>query len=136
MKQMNVWRVLLLCLLTLSFASCGDDVYYTLKNSDEDLCDKFWITSYEEGEVSCSYQLNFFSGGKGEERLSRPVSTGTEVTYKEINWRWTDDSKECLQWSYTDGSVRYLENVWVRQHYLSGELDGKQLVFVESGYQH
>ena len=89
----------------------------------------------DEG-LTGTYQLRFYSGGKGQEVVILPVTGGTNTTDKEITWRWTDESKECLQWVYTDGTVRYMDNVWVRQHYLSGELDGEQLTFVEANYQH
>lgn len=137
MKQLKTWWMSLACVLTLSFVSCGDDVYYTMKNSDEDLCDKRWVADYVTDDgLGGTYQLQFYKNGKGQEVTVTVVSGGTSTVDKEINWHWTDDSKECLQWIYTDNSVKYLENVWVRQHYLSGELDGKQIVFVEAGYQH
>ena len=53
-----------------------------------------------------------------------------------ITWRWTDASKECLQYTIPNGTVLYLDNVWVRDHYLSCEIDGRQVTFVEANYQH
>lgn len=137
MRQMNALRVLLWCVLTLTFVSCGDDVYYTMENRDENLCNKLWITDFEteQGETG-TYQLRFYSGGKGQEVVITPVNGGTNTVDREISWQWTDGSKECLQWLYADGTVNYFENVWVREHYLSGKLDGKELVFVEANYQH
>ena len=137
MKTLNAWRMLWVCIFVFTLSSCGDDVYYTLENNDNDLCNKLWITNYTTDEgLPGTYQLRFYSGGKGQEVVILPVTGGTNTTDKEITWRWTDESKECLQWVYTDGTVRYMDNVWVRQHYLSGELDGEQLTFVEANYQH
>lgn len=136
MKQMNVLRILLVCVLSLTFASCGDDIYL-FENRDEDLCNKLWVTNYVTDEgYTATYQLRFFTNGKGQEIMVIPVSGGTNTTDKEINWNWVDNSKECIQLIYTDSSVKYLENVWVRDHYLSVQSDGTQWTFVESTYQH
>lgn len=133
---MKILRVFLLCVLTMSFASCGDDVYYMVENSNNDLCNKLWVANYTEDGTLYSYRLQFLSTGKGWEILSSPSPDGgTDTHTQEITWSWTDDSKECLKWT-SYGTVTYLDNVWVRQHYLSGEIDGKQLVFVEDTYQH
>ena len=38
MKTLNYVKILLLCVFTIGLASCGDDVYYTMQNSDDKLC--------------------------------------------------------------------------------------------------
>ena len=35
MKTLNYVKILLLCVFTIGLASCGDDVYYTMQNSDD-----------------------------------------------------------------------------------------------------
>ena len=73
MKTLNYVKILLLCVFTIGLASCGDDVYYTMQNSDDKLCGKTWIEEYQtenkDGvEVLCSHQLwgiersGFFNG--------------------------------------------------------------------------
>ena len=37
MKTLNYVKILLLCVFTIGLASCGDDVYYTMQNSDDKL---------------------------------------------------------------------------------------------------
>ena len=94
LKLQNHFFALVALVLACTFASCGDDIYYTIDNTDEALIDR------------------------------------------QISWRWTDDSKECIQLIYNDGSAQYLENVWVRDHYLSAEVDGLSLTFVDANHRY
>ena len=69
MKTLNYVKILLLCVFTIGLASCGDDVYYTMQNSDDKLCGKTWIEEYQtenkDGvEVLCSHQLKFAKADK------------------------------------------------------------------------
>ena len=44
MKALKNVRIWMICLLTLSLTSCGDDIVnYTMENTDEALCNKLWI---------------------------------------------------------------------------------------------
>ena len=43
MKILNLMKILLLCVMTAGLASCGDDNYYTIQNSDEKLCSDSWV---------------------------------------------------------------------------------------------
>lgn len=135
-KKMSLF---IISLWTLCLASCGDDIVnYTMENTDEALCGKLWIDdnyTTDEGLVG-TYQLRFFDGGDGQEVTSWQVDGGTNTFDRNITWRWTDSSKECLQLTYPDGTSRYLENVWVRDHYLSAEIEGRTVVFVDANYQH
>jgi len=140
MKTLKNVRIWMIGLLTLSLASCGDDIInYTMENTDEALCNKLWIDNNyvnEEG-VSGTHQLRFFNDGNGEEYIISPeAGGGSNTTNRTITWRWTDASKECLQYTIPNGTVLYLDNVWVRDHYLSCEIDGRQVTFVEANYQH
>ena len=40
MKTLNCVKILLLCVFAVGLLSCGDDVYYTMENSDKKLCDR------------------------------------------------------------------------------------------------
>lgn len=140
---MEAWKKMSICFIMsvwmLSLASCGDDIInYTMENTDEALCGKLWIDdSYVTSEgYAGTYQLRFFDGGDGQEVTSWQVDGGTNTFDRNITWRWTDSSKECLQLTYPDGTSRYLENVWVRDHYLSAAIEGRTLVFVDANYQH
>lgn len=140
---METWKKMSICFIMsvwmLSLASCGDDIInYTMENTDEALCGKLWIDdSYITSEgYAGTYQLRFFDGGDGQEVTSWQVDGGTNTFDRNITWRWTDSSKECLQLTYPDGTSRYLENVWVRDHYLSAAIEGRTVVFVDAEHQH
>lgn len=45
-----------------------------------------------------------------------------------------DNSREGLILNYGSGDVKIFENVWVREHYLSGKLDGKIMMLTASRY--
>ena len=140
MKALKNVRIWMICLLAFSLASCGDDIVnYTMENTDEALCNKLWIDNNYENEEGASgtYQLHFFSDGNGMERTIIPEGEGGSNTIeRDIIWKWTDASKECVQYAYPSGTVKYLDNVWVRDHYLSCEIDGHPVTFVEANYQH
>lgn len=137
MKTLNYVKILLLCIFTFSLASCGDDVYYTMQNSDDKLCGKKWVEDSEtDGVVTSAYQLTFEKKGNRGYEISTSYTDDGKVTYeKELAWSWTDDSKETLKLTFVDGKVKYFENVWVRDHYLSGILDGKDVTLVDINYK-
>ena len=124
MKTLNYVKILLLCVFTIGLASCGDDVYYTMQNSDDKLCGKTWIEEYQtenkDGvEVLCSHQLKF----------AKADNSGQEI------WKWVDKSMEGLTLNYGAGEIKYFDNVWVREHYLSGKLDGTVVMMVDANYK-
>lgn len=137
MKTLNRVKILLLCAFTIGLASCGDDVYYTMENSDKKLCDRTWVDEYETDEgLPCTYQLKFFKGNdKGQELTITYDGGGKTTVDREFSWRWDDDSKEALRMTFPDGKVKYFENVWVRDHYLSGKLDGKIMMMTDANYK-
>lgn len=139
METLKCVKFLLISFFVFGLTSCGDDItVYTMENTDEALCGKLWIDdTYETAEgYTGTYQLRFFQGGEGEEITSWQVDGGTNTFDRDITWRWTDDSRECLQLTYPDGTARFLENVWVRERYFSCLLDGHSYVFVDANYQH
>ena len=96
MKTLNYVKILLLCVFTIGLASCGDDVYYTMQNSDDKLCGKTWIEEYQtenkDGvEVLCSHQLKFAKADNSGQEIweyyrggeSRPY----ETTSRTFTWK-------------------------------------------------
>ena len=80
MKTLNYVKILLLCVFTIGLASCGDDVYYTMQNSDDKLCGKTWIEEYQtenkDGvEVLCSHQLKFAKADNSGQEIWAPMNT-------------------------------------------------------------
>lgn len=138
MKRLNYARFVLLLILTLGLGACGDDVYYTddyLRNSDEKLCGKTWSESYDtDDDMRCVHQLKFTPDRSGQEIFnyyrpgeSRPAST---MTYN-FTWGWIDQNMEGLKLDRGAGEIHYFDNVWVRQNYLSGKLDGIEVTFIK-----
>ena len=138
MKRLNCTRLaLLLLILVLGLGACGDDIYYTddyLRNSDEKLCNKIWTEKYETDNDTeyCVHQLEFTPDRSGQERFeyyrlgeSLPART---LTYT-LSWEWIDQEMEGIKLNYGAGKVHYFENVWVRQNYLPGKLDGVEVTF-------
>ena len=135
MKTLNVGKILLLCAFVIGLASCGDDVYYTMENDDKKLCDKTWIDEYEKEEgLPCTYQLRFYKDNQGQEVTTTYDAGGKVIIDRGFTWRWTDGSKEALRLTFNDGKVKYFENVWVRDHYLSGKMDGKIVMMTDASY--
>ncbi|EGF51714.1 hypothetical protein [Bacteroides fluxus] len=138
MKTLNYVKILLLCMLTFSFASCGDE-YYTddyLRNSDDKLCGKTWVDEYttEENEL-CKHQLKFAKDYSGRE-VFQFYRNGENRPYKEnsytFDWKWTDSAMENLEINYGAGDIVYFDNVWVREHNLQGKLNGAIVMFVDA----
>lgn len=62
MKILNLMKILLLCVMTAGLASCGDDNYYTIQNSDEKLCSDSWVEEYDTEKGACRHILEFTKG--------------------------------------------------------------------------
>ena len=138
MKRLNYTRFALLLILVLGLGACGDDVYYTddyLRNSDEKLCGKTWSENYEtDDDMNCVHQLKFTQDRSGQEifhyyRLNESRPARTE-TYN-FNWEWIDQEMEGLKLDRGAGEIHYFDNVWVRQNYLSGKLNGIEVTFIK-----
>lgn len=140
MKTLNYVKILLLCVFTLSLASCGDE-YYTddyLRNSDDKLCGKTWVEEfYTENDEFCKHQLKFAIDHSGRE-MFQYYRNGESRPYKEnsytFDWKWMDSEMENLEINYGAGDIIYFDNVWVREHNLSGKLDGTIVMFVDANY--
>ena len=67
--------------------------------------------------------------------LFRSTTTGnTKTDTHDFTWKWIDNSREGLILNYGSGDVKIFENVWVREHYLSGKLDGEIMMLTASRY--
>lgn len=140
MKALNVGKILFLFMTTLLFTSCGDE-YYTddyLRNSDEKLCSKTWVEEYETTNRDlCKHYLTFSRSHSGKETI-KYFRAGESSSYKELSWgfswSWIDNSMEGLEINYGGDDIIYFDNIWVREHNLSGKLDGVNVVFVDADY--
>lgn len=139
MKRLNYARFVLLFIMTLGLGACGDDVYYTddyLRNSDEKLCGKSWVETYitKDGVDLCTHILYFRLDHKGKETYKyQKINQDGSLSdyYKDsgntFNWKWMDDKMEGLELDFIDTGVISFDNVWVRENYLSGKLDGEEI---------
>lgn len=144
MKFVNCVKILIVGLLASFVSSCGDDVVYeTFQNTDEALCAHTWSETYETTnednvEVTCIHQLKFAKAGNSGQEIFQYYYVGQNRPYSIVtgnfDWEWLDASKEGLRMDFGAGNIVYFENVWVREHYLSGKLDGVMVTFVEEGY--
>lgn len=120
---------------------CGADNYYTIQNSDEKLCSDSWVEEYDTEEGACRHILEFTKGkqgGKevlsGKETFIVTTTGNTKTDTHDFTWKWIDNSREGLILNYGSGDVKIFENVWVREHYLSGKLDGEIMMLTASRY--
>lgn len=138
MKTLNFVKMLLLCVITLSMTSCGDDNYYVMQNSDDKLCGKTWVEEYNSAENElCKHQLKFAKDYSGKETFQY-YRNGESRPYREssftFDWRWIDSSMENIEMNYGGGDIVYFDNVWTRDHNLSGKLNGEIVMFVDANY--
>lgn len=70
---------------------------------------------------------------KGQELTVTYGEDGKTSVDREFSWKWMDESREALVLTFST-SEKVFENVWVREHYLSGKLDGQIVVLAEEGY--
>ena len=139
MKTLNVGKILLLLMVVIGLSSCGDE-YYTddyLRNSDEKLCNRVWVEEYETNDNElCEHYLEFARNGSGKETFKYKPIDGRkpyESSYR-FDWAWIDNSMEGLILDYGGNDRVFFDNVWVREHNLSGKLDGVIVAFVDANY--
>ena len=145
MRSLNFVKMLFVSVCITLLSSCGDDItYYTIQNTDEGLCAHTWMEEYdmtnEEGiAVRCVHQLKFTATDHSGQEIHQYYYTGETRPYREVtrnfDWQWMDDSKEGLRLNFGAGSIIYFENVWVREHYISGKLNGKDVTLTDANYQ-
>lgn len=61
---------------------------------------------------------------------SRPY----ETTSRTFTWKWIDKTMEGLILNYGAGEIKYFDNVWVRENYLSGKLNGMIVMMVGTNF--
>lgn len=139
MKTLNVGKILFLLMIVVGLSSCGDE-YYTddyLRNSDEKLCSKVWVEEYEtDNNEVCEHYLEFSRNGSGKETFKYNPKDGRkpyESSYR-FDWSWIDKTMEGLILDYGADDRVFFDNVWVREHNLSGKLDGIVVMFVDASY--
>ena len=139
MKTLNVGKILLLLMVVIGLSSCGDE-YYTddyLRNSDEKLCNRVWVEEYETNDNElCEHYLEFSRNGSGKETFKYKPIDGRkpyESSYR-FDWAWIDNSMEGLILDYGGNDRVFFDNVWVREHNLSGKLDEVIVAFVDANY--
>ncbi|MDE6172599.1 hypothetical protein [uncultured Bacteroides sp.] len=139
MKTLNAGKILLLLMVVIGLSSCGDE-YYTddyLRNSDEKLCNRVWVEEYETNDNElCEHYLEFSRNGSGKETFKYKPIDGRkpyESSYR-FDWAWIDNSMEGLILDYGGNDRVFFDNVWVREHNLSGKLDGVIVAFVDANY--
>lgn len=128
--------------ITFSFTACSidndDDPYL---NTTEGLCSKTWVETYiTTSHLYCTHKLSFAYNGAGQETFiynnldinGNPLNTIFNTTTFNFNWDWENSNNECLVLDYGNNSVLYFDNVWVRNDYLSGKLDGNNVTFRNS----
>ena len=107
----------------------------------EKLCSDSWVEEYDTEEGACRHILEFTKGkqgGKevlsGKETFIVTTTGNTKTDTHDFTWKWIDNSREGLILNYGSGDVKIFENVWVREHYLSGKLDGEIMMLTASRY--
>ena len=136
MKILDFAKIMLLCVITMGMASCGDDIYYTtIQNSDEKFCGMNWVDESGEDGEAYTYLLKFGANNKGQEVTITYEAGGKVTVDREFSWRWLDESKEAIRLTFADNTAKIFENVWVREHYLSGKLNGEVMMLVDANYK-
>jgi hypothetical protein len=130
----NVKIILFLAMLT-GLGSCEnyytDDFFY---NSDEKLCNRLWERTYFMDDELYTHRLEF-------RRTSTGILTGTETFEYSNNWgsrkeeyffywEWADKELEGIIIKHPIGGTLFFDNVWIRTHYLSGNLNGEEVTFL------
>ena len=136
MMKTNILSKLLVMLLCTTLFSCGKDDDGP-SSADLLLCKTTWIYEYTEGDVTYSHSLKFTLNGHSGQEVTRERNhtSASETTHtREFTWSWRDASHECLIIEYGAGERTYFENLWLREHYLTGLLGGEEIIMREEGY--
>ena len=107
MKILDFAKIMLLWVITMGMASCGDDIYYTtIQNSDEKLCGKNWVDESGEDGEAYTYLLKFGANNKGQEVTITYEAGGKVTVDREFSWRWLDESKEAIRLTFADNTAK------------------------------
>jgi hypothetical protein len=132
MKILRSVKIILFLAMLTGLGSCEN--YYTdefFRNSDEKLCNRLWERTYfiNEHEL-CTHRLEFRRNLTGSETFE--YSNKKESYF--FNWEWADKELEGITINHPNG-VLFFDNVWVRTHYLSGNLDGEEVTFYGTSFR-
>lgn len=134
MKIFNFVKAVLLLVVVVGMCSCGDEYYVDYQNTNEKLCNKDWIENVDVNtDEWYKHILRFnedgtFSETKAYYRNDESEPYRTVQTHK-LGWSWADDAKERLILEYNNVSYVYFDNVMLREHYLTGVLEGVSVMF-------
>lgn len=134
MKILNFAKVSLLLVVLLTTNACSDRNYIDYRNTDEELCNKDWVqTKMDADGLKAAYKciLTFKENGKYDKtEIYYGADKTTRYEYNDLSWRWADESNEQL--ILTNKTVtQTFDNVMVRAHYLTGRLDGQEVMFTD-----
>lgn len=137
MENNKLFIILFSILCLTGLTSCEDDDF----DDDYDspltalLCDKVWVDFFMvDNYTECRRELTFYPNRKGMNyRCYFDVYTGEYLGDEgdPFYWNWTSSYQDAIVLEYPDG-VSYFEDVWIRNSYLSGILDGYEVTFTDS----
>ena len=132
-KTLNYVKIMVLCICSLTLLACNDD-----DNGLDDMLCRTWVNETIEDDLEVyTHQLIFVKKGRSGQEIKKRYtpSTGTTNTEtRDFTWEWEDGSQECLVLKYGAGDIKYFENVWVRNHYLSGKVGGQIIMMTDIEY--
>lgn len=137
MKVLGFAKIALLLVVLLVTNACSDRNYIDYRNTDEELCNKDWIQDTKSDATINEWKrltLRFKTNGKYDQSEAYYRNNDSEP-YRTVNdnnlvWTWADDSKERIILG-EKGQYTYFDNVMLRDHYLTGVLDGKEVMFTD-----
>lgn len=138
MKTKNLMKLFLILVATISLSACDEWNDGIERNSTQALCSKIWVETYTTSDhYYCTHKLSFNPQGKGQEIFiynnldlnNKPLPTVAKTISYSFTWEWDNDNMECLIMNYGNNDILYFENVWVRNDYLSGKLNGENVTF-------
>lgn len=135
MKVLGFTRIALFAIILLGTSACSDRNYIDYRNTDEELCNKEWVRSVlDEDGLKVEYKciLSFKENGKYDKTdiyYWSDVNT-SKNEFHDLSWRWADDSKERIILN-NKTIITNFDNVMVSDHYLTGVLDGEEVMFTD-----
>jgi hypothetical protein len=137
-----VSKAVLLVVIAMGASSCEiNRVDDSFRNDDEKLCNGFWERNYNlSDDELCTQQLEFRAVSAGrtgsevfEYRRRDRNGNWNDIPYKTASyvfyWKWANKDREGIIIDHPVDGTLYFDNVWVRINYLSGNLDGGEVVF-------
>ncbi|KAA6344540.1 hypothetical protein EZS27_007855 [termite gut metagenome] len=138
MKFLKNVKIILFLSILIGFSSCEN--YYTddfFRNSDEKLCNRLWERTYLINDKLCTHQLIFreapLISSETFEYREKKNSNWNDIAYLiqsySFYWEWSDKELEGIIIKHPLDGILFFDNVWIRTHYLSGNLSGEEVTF-------